>query len=121
MKKTTKNILKTSAIVGSSVGALYFAIGSFLYYFTLTEQGLETPFIAKIASGKPKEPDEPIDDGSQYADWGAADWEGYFAQIRQSEGKAAAEEELNYFISQGWIPKNMTSYAAIGARGSLGH
>jgi hypothetical protein len=76
---------------------------------------------ATVDNNKPKEPDEPIDDGSQYADWGAADWEGYFAQIRQNEGKAAAEEELNYFISQGWIPKNMTSYAAIGARGSLGH
>ncbi len=58
MKKTTKNILKTSAIVGSTVGAIYLTIGSFLYYFTLTEGGLRNPFIAKIASGKPKKPDE---------------------------------------------------------------
>jgi fermentation-respiration switch protein FrsA (DUF1100 family) len=58
MKKTTKNILKTSAIVGSAVGTVYLTIGSFLYYFTLTEMGLRTPFIAKIASGKPKKVDE---------------------------------------------------------------
>ena len=58
MKKTTKNILKASTIVGSTVGAVYLTIGSFLYYFTLTEMGLRTPFIAKIASGKPKKVDE---------------------------------------------------------------
>lgn len=58
MRKTTKNILKTSAIVGSTAGVIYLAIGSFLYYFTLTDKGLNTPFIAKIASGKSKEPDE---------------------------------------------------------------
>ena len=57
-----------------------------------------------------------------YSDWDAGDWEGYFAAIRQSNGKAAAEEELNYFTSNGLIPKNMVTYAASGARGGkMGH
>ena len=76
---------------------------------------------ATTNNDKPKEEDEPEVDGSQYADWGAADWESYFAQIRQSEGKEAAEQELEYFTSQGWIPKEMLAAAGIGARGSLGH
>lgn len=58
---------------------------------------------------------------SDYADWDALDWESYFAQIRNSEGKSAAEEELEYFTSKGLIPTNMITYAAIGARGKLGH
>ena len=57
-----------------------------------------------------------------YSDWDAGDWEGYFAAIRQSDGKAAAEDELNYFTSNGLIPKNMVTYAASGARGGkMGH
>lgn len=57
-----------------------------------------------------------------YSDWDAGDWEGYFARIRQSEGKAAAQEELNYFTANGLIPKNMVTYAANGARGGqMGH
>ena len=61
-------------------------------------------------------------DKSAYADWDAGDWEGYFAQIRQSEGKSAAEEELKYFTSNGLIPNKYVTYGAIGARGgSMGH
>ena len=57
-----------------------------------------------------------------YSNWTAGDWEGYFAAIRQSEGKAAAEEELKHFTSNGLIPTNMVSYAASGARGgNMGH
>ena len=57
-----------------------------------------------------------------YSTWDAGDWEGYFASIRQSDGKAAAEEELRYFTSNGLIPKNMVTYAASGARGGqMGH
>ena len=56
-----------------------------------------------------------------YADWNAGDWEGYFATIRNSEGKSAAEEELTRMTKAGLIPQKMLSYAAIGARGSLGH
>lgn len=60
--------------------------------------------------------------GDGYDDWTAGDWEGYFAAIRQSEGRAAAEEELNDLIRAGKIPKNMVNYAAIGARGgAMGH
>jgi hypothetical protein len=65
-----------------------------------------------------KEPDEIEED---YSDWEALDWEGYFATIRNNESKSAAEEELNRMTKAGLIPKNMISYAAIGARGRLGH
>lgn len=69
-----------------------------------------------------QEKDEDEDDETDYSDWDAGDWEGYFAKIRQEEGKAAAEEELRYFTSQGLIPTNMVTYAASGARGGqMGH
>ena len=59
---------------------------------------------------------------SIYADWDQGDWENYFSRIRQSEGQAAAEEELKLFTSKGYIPNNMVSYAALGARGGkMGH
>ena len=65
----------------------------------------------------------PVDDETPetYASWGAADWESYFANIRNTEGKEAAEEELDRMNKKGLIPKNKVTYAAIGARGSLGH
>ena len=57
-----------------------------------------------------------------YDGWDAGDWEGFFAMIRQSEGKASAEETLKQFTSKGLIPTNMVVYAAIGARGGqMGH
>ena len=57
-----------------------------------------------------------------YADWDGGDWEAYFAGIRQSDGKAAAEKELSEFTSQGFIPTKYVNMAAIGARGgSMGH
>lgn len=58
MKKSTKNLLKTGAIVATTAGTVYLTIGSFVYYFTLTRKGLNQPFVAKIASGKPKKLDE---------------------------------------------------------------
>lgn len=62
------------------------------------------------------------DEKAKYAEWSGGDWESYFAQIRQSEGQAAAEQELNEFTRKGLIPQNMVSLAAIGARGGkLGH
>lgn len=62
------------------------------------------------------------EDATYYSDWDEGDWEGYFAQIRQSEGQAAAEEELKYFTSKGLIPTKYVSYGAIGARGGkMGH
>ena len=66
------------------------------------------------------DPDE-TESTDTYAGWDASDWQSYFAQIRNSDGKSAAEEELTRMTREGLIPKNMTSYAAIGARGSLGH
>ena len=66
-------------------------------------------------SAKGSQLGEPV--ASDYADWDAGDWEGYFAAIRQSEGQAAAEEELRLFASKGLIPTQMVNYAAIGARG----
>lgn len=61
-------------------------------------------------------------DASYYSDWTALDWEAYFARIRQDEGTAAAQEELQYFTSNGLIPKKMVVYAASGARGGkMGH
>ena len=69
---------------------------------------------------KEPEPVEPT--ASDYADWDAGDWEGYFSRIRQSEGWEAAQEELEYFTSNGLIPKNMVAYASSGARGGqMGH
>lgn len=63
-----------------------------------------------------------IPDASQYADWDAEMWYGYFVQIRQMESSAAAEEELNRLIKAGAIPKNMISTAVVGAKGSMkGH
>ena len=57
-----------------------------------------------------------------FSDWTAGEWEGYFAAIRQSEGKDAAQDELEQLTSKGLIPKNMVTYAAIGARGGqMGH
>ena len=70
-----------------------------------------------------KEVDTPKeDDGSQYSDWSATDWSDYFAQIRQSEGQAAAEEELKRLTGKGWIPTQYVASASSGARGGkLGH
>ena len=59
---------------------------------------------------------------SAYSGWSAGTWEAYFAKIRQTEGQAAAIAELNYFTTNGLIPKNMVTYASSGARGGqMGH
>ena len=63
------------------------------------------------------DPKKDPNNAAYYSDWDAGDWEGYFAKIRQSEGQAAAEEELKHFTSKGLIPTKMVNYAAIGARG----
>ena len=83
------------------------------------EQANKSNSVVNTTPTPTPEPDpEPTED---YSDWDAGDWNSYFAQIRHSEGQSAAEEELRRMTSQGLIPTNMTSYAAIGARGSLGH
>ena len=58
---------------------------------------------------------------ADYADWDYGDWEGYFATIRNTKGKSAAETELSRMTKLGYIPKEFTVAAGIGARGSLGH
>jgi peptidoglycan hydrolase-like protein with peptidoglycan-binding domain len=68
--------------------------------------------------GTPEPKPESADD---YADWDATDWEGYFATIRNTKGKSAAQEELDRMVKAGLIPQKMLIYAGIGARGSLGH
>lgn len=71
---------------------------------------------------KPKEDDTPKPKASDYADWESGDWGSYFSKIRQSEGEAAAEEELRYFTSNGLIPQKYVAAAATAARGGkLGH
>lgn len=69
---------------------------------------------------KPKDDVIDYDNKATYADWDASDWEGYFARIRQTEGKSSAEKELKEFTSKGLIPQNFVGVAAIGARGSGG-
>ncbi len=60
MKKSTKNLMKTVGIIGTTAIATYLAIGTGLYYFSLTKKGLQTPFVAKIASGTKEKDDERI-------------------------------------------------------------
>ena len=68
---------------------------------------------------------QPNDTGSgktDTSDWNAGQWESYFAQIRQTEGTAAAQKELNQKTSSGEIPKEYVAAASSGARGGkLGH
>lgn len=71
---------------------------------------------------KKEEKEEEEEDGAGlFADFDGPDWEAYFANIRQSDGKSAAEAEMSRLSKAGILPNNMTYYAAIGARGSLGH
>lgn len=67
----------------------------------------------------PKEEEEK--EGDMYADWDYGDWESYFATIRNTESKSAAEAELSRMNKAGLIPKEFITAASIGARGSLGH
>ncbi len=60
MKKSTKKVLKTVGIVGSSAVATYYLMGNFFYFFTLTKKGIEVPFVAKIASGSKKDDEQKI-------------------------------------------------------------
>jgi hypothetical protein len=67
--------------------------------------------------------DTPIEEetADNYAAWDHGDWESYFATIRNTKSKSAAEEELSRMNKAGLIPKNYVAAASIGARGSLGH
>ena len=73
----------------------------------------------------PKPADTVVDNSEPTTDdfkgFDAGDWEAYFATIRNTDGKAAAEKELSEFNKKGLVPKDMQYFAAIGARGSFGH
>lgn len=60
----------------------------------------------------------PKETASDYAGWDGSDWENYFAQIRQSEGKEAAQTELQRMIKAGLI-KNVV-YITMATRGVAG-
>ena len=64
---------------------------------------------------------EQEESAADYADWDYGDWEGYFAIIRNTEGKSAAEEELSRMNKEGFIPTEFFVPARLGASGSLGH
>lgn len=74
----------------------------------------------------PKPQEEPEKEseveGVDTSGWNAGQWESYFAQIRQTEGTAAAQKELNQMTSAGEIPTKYVAAASSGARGGkLGH
>lgn len=75
----------------------------------------------EASKGGNDDDDDDDDNDDDYSTWSATDWNSYFAQIRNTDGKAAAEKELEEFTSKGVIPKKFVASAAIGARGSLGH
>lgn len=56
----------------------------------------------------------------KYADWDGTMWYDHLSGMRVKYGKAAAEEELQRVIDEGFLPQNMVYLAAIGARGSNG-
>lgn len=67
------------------------------------------------------EPDpNPKPNRSNYANWGAGEWNAYFAEIANSESREAAENEYNYLNDYGIIPDVYKSAAARGTMGSLG-
>ena len=70
-----------------------------------------------------KEEDEEEEDGPDYSDWSAGEWEQFFANLRSDAGfgQGYAEEKLQQFINEGKIPTSMIAYASLGARGKLGH
>lgn len=80
-------------------------------------------FVNKIlgATSKKTNSSEKNSASAEYAGWDAGKWQSYFANIRQTKGASAAETELNRMSSEGIIPTNMITYAAIGARGKFGH
>lgn len=87
----------------------------------LTVDGIWGP---NTAAAYDKDPNwSPSGNGKErYANWSGGQWEAYFAHIRQTEGQAAAQAELDYFIKNGYIPTQFVSMASIGVRGgSMGH
>lgn len=62
------------------------------------------------------------EDDADFSEFDGGEWESYFASIRQTEGQAAAEKELNELTRSGDIPSKYVAMAASGARGGkMGH
>ena len=93
------------------------------YNASLAEQARQhdTSLTAKQKEKEDTPAPAPVNEEDLFADFDGVDWEAYFAEIRNSDGKSAAEAEMSRLIKAGILPDNMTSYASIGARGSLGH
>lgn len=100
-------------------------------YTDLNGNRVSKPVVYEETDGSGYVPSEDEDDGdyvapaedddySGFSDYSAGDWESYFAQIRQNEGKSAAQAEFNYLMNKGVIPQKMVVYASIGVRGSSG-
>lgn len=77
--------------------------------------------MTKDSTNNNKSSKTDVSDDFDYSDWDGGDWESYFAYIRQSEGKAAAEYELKRLNRAGLIPAEYVVMASSGARGSLKH
>ena len=78
----------------------------------------------KTAAAYDKDSGWEPDKKAQYANWTGADWEGFFAGIRQDPklGPAYAQKLLEEYTRNGYIPTQFVSMAAIGARGgAMGH
>ena len=76
-------------------------------------------FVGKLGDdeGGDDDGDDP-DEEPNFALFGEKGWTDYFAAIRASEGKAAAEKELEDLIKAGTIPPVMLNAAKIGIWGS---
>jgi len=91
--------------------------------------GLVESWYNWLAKTAPKDPvTEPLTEPvtlpkpnrSNYANWGAGEWNAYFAEIANSESREAAEDEYIELNSYGIIPDVYKSAAARGTMGSLG-
>lgn len=84
-----------------------------------------SPSKKKVVDTYDPDPVDPANDpnnAAYYANFDAGQWEGLFSTARQQNGQEYAQDMLTEFISKGWIPKNMVTYAASGARGGqMGH
>jgi hypothetical protein len=76
---------------------------------------------SKSTSGSGDEEGNISDNTISFDDWSQSDWNSYFSIIRNSDGRDAAEKELDRMIKAGLIPEAMISSASVGARGTRGH
>ena len=99
-----------------------YALDALIGGYTVDENGnlIPTATPEDSTTATPEDSTE-VDEVDLFADFDGSDWQAYFANIRQTDGRGAAEAEMNRLIKEGILPDNMTSYASIGVRGSLGH